>query len=204
MIVENAVGNRNGALVDANNHVAVFAISESEAQDAVFKGNAYNINTGIIGLTSSTESACLYIQNNESPSNGESTLFIESFIIGIDDQGTTAGMSQITVVKNPTGGTIGTGATDVDIAVNRDFGTSTSLDADTKIYKGAEGNTLTGGTDYAVIYQQTGTRGNYPINTALRKGNSLGIKIDTQTSSGTTNLYIVLQCYRVDGKNGNA
>lgn len=193
-------GSDIGAHVDQDNNLHTLAVTKSIARDSVRKGSAYNINTGIIGLTSATESAVLYFKNNEPPINGESGYIIEAIAIGIDDEGTTAGMSEITIVKNPTGGTIISGATDVDMKSNRNFGSSNELDSGTLIYKGAEGNTLTGGTDFGKFFQQPGTRGFYEINIELPRGSSLGVNIDTDTSSGTSNIYVALIGHRIDGK----
>lgn len=188
-----------GAHVDGDYNLHTLAIVKQIGRDAVRKGNAYNINTGTIGLTSATESAVLYFKNDEPPSNGESGYIIEALAIGIDDEGTTTGMSTITLVRNPTGGTIVSGASAVSMKQNRNFGSSNELSSTTLAYKGAEGNTLTGGDDFAIFYQQPGTRGYYEINIEMPKGSSLGVKIDTDTSSGTSNVYVALIGHRVDG-----
>jgi len=200
MIIENGLGNGNKAAVDDNNQLHVTSVTETIVQDAVRKGNAYNINTGWINLTTTTESAVLYFKNNESPVNGESSVSIDAIIIGIDSLGTQAGLCDITIIKNPTAGTIVSGASAVDMNANRDFGSSNELSS--LAYKGAEGNTLTGGTDFATFGQNVGTRGFYSIDTLLRKGSSIGVKIDTQTTSGTTRLYVAMILHRVDGNNG--
>lgn len=197
--IKDGKGTGSLAHVDRNNQLHTFARNITVTQDAVNKGNAYNINTGEIALTTTTESAVMYFKNTESPVNGESSFVIDAIAIGIDSLGTTSGMSKITLVRNPTGGTIIDNATSVDMNVNRNFGSSNSLDS--LIYKGAEGNTLTGGDDFGVFYQNTGTRGFYTIDTELPKGSSLGINIDTQTSSGTTNVYIAIIGHRKDGSN---
>lgn len=190
-----------GAHVDKNEQLHVRSITETEVQDAVRKGNAYNINTGIIGLTSTTESGVLYFKNDESPVNGESSFVIDAIAVGIDNQGTQAGACHITVVRNPTGGTLISGATDVDMNQNRNFGSSNTLATTTAAYKGAEGNTVTGGDDIALFYQNAGTRGYYTVDLEIPKGSSIAIKIDTQTTAGTTNLYCAIIGHRVDGNN---
>lgn len=187
--------------VDNNKQAHVQAVTETEIQDAVKKGNAYNINTGTIGLTSSTESGVLYFKNDESPVNGESAFIIDAIAVGIDNQGTQAGACVITVVRNPTGGTLISGASAVDMNQNRNFGSSNTLATTTLAYKGAEGNTVTGGNDIAQFYQNVGTRGYYTVDMELPKGSSIAIKIDTQTTSGTTNLYCAIVGHRVDGNN---
>lgn len=184
--------------VDNNKQAHVQAITETEIQDAVRKGNAYNINTGIIGLTSSTESGILYFKNDESPVNGESSFVVDAIAIGIDNAGTQSNACVITVVRNPTSVSFSTA---VDMNQNRNFGSSNTLASTTLVYKGAEGATITGGNDIAIFYQNVGTRGYYSIDMEIPKGSSIAVKIDTQTTAGTTNLYAAIIGHRVDGAN---
>jgi hypothetical protein len=202
-IKNSGAGSDIGAHVDQNNQLHNFSISQSEAQDANDKGNAYNINTGIIGLTSTSDSAVLFFKNDEPPSNGESTIIIDAIAVGIgtDDAGATRDeKTTITLLRNPTAGTIVTGATDVDMIQNRNFGSSNTLSSTTLAYKGAEANTFTDGDDFAKFFQNT-ARGYYTIDIELTRGSSLGVKMNTQTSAGTTDIYVALICHRKDGKN---
>jgi hypothetical protein len=199
MIIENGVGDSKKARVDSNNNLHTFSVDRTAIQAATRKGNSYNLNTGLIGLTSATESAVLYFKNDEAPVNGESSFVVDSIAIGIDNEGTTTGMSLITVIRNPTAGTIVDNATAVAMNANRNFGSSNTLSSTTLAYKGAEGNTFTDGTDIAQFLQSPGTRGFYTLDFELTKGSSIGVKIDTDTSSGTTNLYVALIGHRVDG-----
>ena len=92
-------------------------------------------------------------------------------------------------------------STAVDMNQNRNFGSSNTLASTTLVYKGAEGATVTGGDDVAIFYQNVGTRGYYAIDFEIPKGNSIAVTIDTQTTSGTTNLYVAAIGHRKDGKN---
>lgn len=197
--IQDGTGTGKTVKVDNNNQLHTTAITRSNTQDATIKGNAYNINTGDIGLTSTTESAVLYFKSDEAPLNGETSFIIDAIAIGIDSLGTTSGMAKITIVKNPTAGTIVTNAVAVDMSENRNFGSSNSLDS--IIYKGVEGDTFTDGTDVAQFYQSTGSRGFYTLDFNLPKGSSIGVKIDTQTTAGTTNIYAAIIGHRVDGNN---
>lgn len=201
MIIQDGTGRGNSVKVDNNNQLHTLAIDISAIERGAFIGNAYNINTGEIGLTSSTESAVLYFKNSEPPVNGESTFIVNAIAIGIDNLGTTSGLSKITLVRNPTAGTIISGASSVAMNVNRNFGSAKTLDSLTLAYKGAEGNTLTDGDDFGIFYQSAGSRGYYSVDIVMPKGSSLGVKIDTQTTAGTTNVYAALIGYRVDGSN---
>jgi len=200
MIIEDGTGSGGyRAKVDSSNNLHTFSIVETDIQDAVRLGNAYNINTGWIGLTAATESAVLYSYNDESPVNGESRIAIDAIAVAVDDEGTTAGMTTVTVVRNPTGGTIVSGASSVDMNQNRNFNSSKSLGSTTLAYKGAEGNTLTGGDDIAIFALNPGNRGYFTVDFILDRGDSIGIKMDTDTSGGTTNVYAALVLHRVNG-----
>lgn len=192
-----------GAHVDLNNQVHALATSKTVVQDATDKGNSYNINTGWIGLTSSTASAVFYMKNNEPPVNGESSFVIDTIIVTIDAVGTTTtgDMADIVIVANPTGGTIVSGASAVAYNSNRNLGSSNTLDSSTLIYKGAEGNTLTGGTSWGLIGQNVGSRVSYPVDIEVPRGSSIGVTIDTQTTSGTTSVYVAVIGHRKDGYN---
>ena len=189
-------GNRVG--VNNNKHLKTFAVSETENQQATRKGNSYNLNTGTIGLTTTTASGVFYFKNDEAPVNGESSFIIDALAIGIDNQGTQAGACIITIVRNPTSVSFSTA---VDMNQNRNFGSSNELSSTTLVYKGAEGATVSGGNDLAIFYQNAGTRGLYSIDLEIPKGSSVAIKIDTQTTAGTTNLYCAAIGHRVDGNN---
>jgi len=191
-------GVKIGMHVDKNEQAHVFALNRTVNQDAVRKGNAYNLNTGTIGLTSTTASGVFYFLNDESPVNGESSVILDALAIGIDNQGTQAGACIITVVRNPTSVSF---STDIDMNQNRNFGSSNTLSSTSVAYKGAEGATITGGDDIAIFYQNAGTRGYYTIDMEIPKGSSIAVKIDTQTTAGTTNLYCAAIMHRVDGNN---
>lgn len=196
-IIKDGTGKGYSAKIDSGNNLHTVSIQETKIQNAVSEGNAYNINTGEIALTSSTESAVLYFKNNESPLNSESGISIDTIIVGVLDGGTVGNDCKITILKNPTAGTIVSNATAVDMNQNRNFGSSNTLDS--LAYKGAEGYTFTDGEDFGIVYQSQGSRAVIPIDVILEKGNSIGVKIDTNTNSGTTNVYAALVLHRIDG-----
>lgn len=199
MIIENGVGNSDKARVDGNNQLHTFSITETEANSAVENGLAFNINTGIIALTGSSDSGIFYIKNDESPINGESDIVIDSIIIGINTVSATITENPIvTIIRNPTAGTVISDATAVSMNSNANFGSSTSLSS--LIYKGADGKTFTGGSDHAIVLCKEGRTVIPQLNIDLIKGSSLGIKVDLNTSGGA-NVYAAIVCHRKDGKN---
>lgn len=199
MIIENGVGDATKARVDGNNQLHVFATTENEQNSAAEYGQLYNINTGAIALTGSSDSAVLYFKNNEAPINGESNIIISTVIFGVYGRtATITDSATATIIRNPTAGTIVDDATAVDMKSNSNFGSSNTLDS--LVYKGADGKTLTDGTDHAIVLIPEGRTTAPELNLDLAKGSSLGIKIDLNTSGGA-NVYVAIVCYRKDGKN---
>lgn len=187
MIIQDGTGTGNTCKVGGN-RLFTHSITEGEAIHSSEKGDAYNINTGTIALTSSTRSSILYIKNNETRN-----LIIEALAVGTGSAGTTSDVTTVTVVRNPTSVDYSTA---VDMNQNRNFGSSKALSAD--VYKGAEGSTSTGGNDILQFYKGAGTRLFAPINLLLPKGSSMSIEIDTNTTSGTTNAYAAVVCHLND------
>jgi hypothetical protein len=200
MIIENGVGNANKARVDANNQLHVFAVTENEQNSAAEHGYLYNINTGIIALTGTSDSAVLYFKNTESPLDGEANFIITTIIFGLYGRSATVTDSATaTLIRNPTGGTIVDDAVACDMISNSNFGSSNTLDS--LVYKAsATGKTLTGGTDHAKILLTEGRTSAPELNIDLAKGSSLGVNIDLNTSGGA-DVYVALVGYRKEGKN---
>jgi hypothetical protein len=187
LIIQDGTGSGNTSKVGGN-RLFTHAITEEEAIHSSEQGDAYNLNTGTIGLTSSTASSIMYVKNNESRD-----LVIEALACGVGSAGTTTDVTTITVVRNPTSVDYSTA---VDINQNRNFGSSKTLSVDA--YKGAEGSTTTGGNNIIQFFMGAGTRLFAPINLILPKGASIAIEADTNTSSGTTNVYAAMVCYLKD------
>lgn len=168
MILTDGSGGGYQAKIDLNKRLHVDSVARDIVSQAAIVGNAYNFNTGAITLTSANESAVGYFEYL-----GDDPFVISEilFIVG----GTTGGSGDGTarIYRNPTGGTIVSGAVDIEIAANRDFSSSKTVSANS--YKGAEGNTITGGTLFADSSRSSfGTVISFdaaPI--VLKKGNTL-------------------------------
>ena len=115
-------GNDGGIVEVVDNKLQVFAISEGLSIASAKDGENYNINTGSITLTSATESAVLYMKNNETKN-----FIIEDIIVILGTSTGGTGDLAISLVRNPTTGTIITNAVNVDIVANRNFGSNREL-----------------------------------------------------------------------------
>lgn len=164
--------NGNGAKVDSNNRLHTESVNRTVLTEAVFKGEAFNFNTGAITLTTGGESALLYLSYDGSDPFVVTEII---FIIG-SASGTLTSDGTAKILRNPTGGTIVSGAVNIDIAANREFSSSITVSGD--LFKGAEGNTITGGTTFADTTRSSGFTGTINFDAApivLRKGNTLAV-----------------------------
>jgi hypothetical protein len=186
-ILDDGTGTGNRAKV-ASNRLFTHAISEGESVHATEKANSYNINTGTIGLTSASDSGIFYLENSEN-----ADLVIEAVAAGVGSAGTTSDVTTVTLVRSPTSVSFSTA---VDMNQNRNFGSSKTLTA--TAYKGAEAATITGGDDIIQFFMGSGTRLFAPINLVIPKGESMAIRMNTNTTGGTTNVYAAVVCYLKD------
>ena len=174
-------GKGYSAEVDSENRLRVFSISEQEVYNASSLGNSYNFNTGVINLTSDNKSAVLYIKNNGDP---DLVLTQLSYSMGNSTGGT--GDVLVTVLRNPTTGTIISNAVAMEMdGVNRNFGSSKILTTDS--YKGAEASTFTNGDKIIEsIIDQSPTRVTVEVGgLVIPRGTSIGIDITPATSNSS-------------------
>ena len=184
-------GKGYSAEVDSENRLRVFSIAEPEVYNASSLGNSYNFNTGVINLTSASKSAVFYIKNN-----GDSDLIITQlfYLIGNSTAGT--GDVLITVLRNPTTGTIISNAVAMEMdGVNRNFGSSKILTTDS--YKGAEGSDFTNGVKIIEsIIDQSPTRVSVEVGgLVIPKGSSIGIDITPATSNSSLDVEFAASVY---------
>ena len=131
------------AKVDDRLRMHVDSVVRTQSQEAALLGEAYNISTGTITLTSGNESALLYIKNTS-----ETPLVIKE--VGFRAGATTGGSGSalLKLYANGDAGTIISGASAPTTNFNRNLGSAKSITG--SVFKGAEGNTLTGGENAAV------------------------------------------------------
>ena len=183
--ITDATGFGFGARVDENNRIHAHSVTISES----LQGQSYNINTGTIAI--SADSALLYFKNDE-----PEDFVITAIALGNDGTGTapTGSRPSITLIRNPTGGTIISTATPVDQNQNRNFGDSTTLAA--LAYKGASGLTITGGNEIALLQASASGRDFYSIDFILPRGSSLGIRYTLNAAfTGPADIYAAIIGY---------
>ena len=183
-------GTRSAQKVDAKNRAHTFSITVSAANQANIDGDAYNLNTGTITLTDAVDTPVLYLKNT----HDSKIINVSAIAIGIGPSTnavlTNTPLAIVTVVRNPTAGTIISGATNAAINSNRNYGSANTLTAD--VYKGATGNTMTNGDDHLYLFQTGPGRLFATIDEVLPPGSSMGIKIDPAPSNTDMMIYAAI------------
>ena len=187
--IEDGKGSGKDAQVDDQNRLRTHAVTESESLHASEEGNAYNINTGLISITG--DATLMYYKNT-----GEKDFVVEAIALGSFEGITHSDDPYITLVRNPTSGDLISDATAVSMNQNRNFGSSNTLNG--VAYKGKVSGTVTGGNDIAILQATPAGRSFYSINFIIPKGNSIGIKLTANVSSGSANWYCALIGFEKD------
>ena len=164
--ITDGTGKGNSAGVDETGRLLTRTITESIFQNAAEEGEAFFIGTPLITATTANESALIYIKNNE-----DSQLILGSFFLIAENSNATVQMFRVNWYKNPTSITGGTAT----VALNQNFGSSETLDAD--IEYGAEASAIVGGTLSATLSFPIGVFNEISANLVLEKGSSVVISV---------------------------
>ena len=191
--IQDGTGKGYLAKVDSDNRLYTKSVVSTEQEHESSNGLAYNINTGIITLTNATKTPVLYLKNNE-----ELDLIIDTvlYMTGASTGG--SGDVLVEIVRNPTAGTIVSGASDVEMNVNRNFGSTRSLSVNA--YKGATGNTLTDGVKFIESILSTATQ-RVAVSVGaviIPKGSSIAIQITPPTGNTSMATEWAVSCYLSD------
>lgn len=189
MQVKSAGVKANGLIVDSTGAALSRSTTQTRAQEASLNGESYNIATGFISLTTTNESAIFYYKHNE-----DKPLIIDSFIVGIESNGTDSNPTpELKVITNPASGTIISGALPVAAKVSRNLGTPYALDASIA-YKGADGATVTGGTEWAPAVFIPQGRIPLSVDLVMPKGSSVAVTLKLQQASSPVRVYLAALC----------
>jgi hypothetical protein len=185
--IQDGAGTGSRAKVDSDKRLHVNSVTRTQDEQAALLGVAYNLSTGSVSLTSGSQSCVAYMKYN-----GDDPFVIKEIIIIPSASTSGTGNASITILRNPTTGTIVNNAVAFTSVNNRDFSSSNTIANDADIFKGAEGDTLTDGDSFAFT-----TRDNFDIpinfdaaNIILRKGNSIGVCI-TPPTGNTAQTWVV-------------
>lgn len=178
--IRDGAGSGRVAKVNNSQRLLTDARTRTHPENASLEGRYFNVNTGILQLTSANKSGVFYIKNT-----GTKDIIVDSFFYLLGGSTGGSGDMIISVLKNPTTGTVITNATNCEIVENRNFASTKPLDADT--YKGTEGSTFTDGDKIIEsIINTSSTAQRITIPTGgliLQKSNSVGIDITPGTGN---------------------
>ncbi len=194
MIINDGTGTGNQAKVDETNRLYVRAVQATEEESGTRDERAYNLNTGTIALSSDGESGVMYLKNNDNE-----TIHIAGIVFGLDRavSATAGDMATITLIRNPTGGTLVSNAVNIDMNQNRQFGSANELAVDA--YKGVDGDTISGGNNISQFFVAPSSR--FLTDTAfmIPKTQTIAIKITPPSGTTSMNVYADIICHLENG-----
>jgi len=186
-ILKDGTGSGYQMRIDGNNRAHVQAVTIPENEFATENEDSYNLNTGVITLTSDSETPVMYVKNNDTRD-----LHIRAIAVGLGPTtGGSGGIPVIKMIRNPKDGTITSGS-DIAVSSNRNFGSAKALVADQKV--GATGLTMTGGTDHLILFQGAGDRLLASIDEVIPVGSTVGITVTPQSGNTSMDVYAALIC----------
>lgn len=183
-MIQDATGNGYWAKVDKNNRLSVKSISSGFNVEAALLGDNYNINSGVVNLTTDAISGVCYFESLET-----SHFVVTEIIVILGASTSGSGSTTVTVTKNPTAGTLISTATAGDTVENRNFSSSKELLRN--FYKGATGATVTDGTTFAQSSRTVPSVLTFDADViVLEKNNSLAVQVTPAT--GNTSLDVTV------------
>lgn len=189
MLLQDAATGKT-AKVNQDNTLSTHSVTISEAEHSTDLGTSYNVNSGLITVTSAAESGLLYFKNNE-----DTNVHIDSIVVilGPSTGGSATDTTHIRVYSNPTTGTLISGAVDADIVQNRNVGATSALTAD--VYKGATGNTITDGDPLIESLVSPASRVVFNIDVTVPKGKAVAVSIEPNDSNTSMKCMAALVCH---------
>ena len=185
MRIEDSTGSGRGAKVDSNQRLLVEAVTESEQLESAVRGEAFQVGSGKVTLTSANESAVLYFKNNE-----KKDLIITAINITSSKQtGSSAGVFTAVIYKSGTGLSAGTSAS----ASNNNFGSNKTLDID--ITQGQEAATVTDGVASGAFFIQEAEFFNTDVAWILPKGSTVAVGVQPGASNSSMTITITVEAH---------
>lgn len=187
--IKDGTGTGNLAKVSEDNKLLVFGTIETEETNGVHNSTSFNIETGVINLTSGTKSGILYVLNGE-----DLDLIITGFFTLTGNSTGGSGDVMTTIEYNPTlaGSTLVSAGTPLT-PVNKNVGSSVTLSA--TVNQGFEGATVDAGLQSISSLWTSEGRLVVPITINLPKGRSVALTITPAAGNTSMNLIAAIDCY---------
>lgn len=181
------------AKVNSLNQLKTSAVSEDAEAFATDLGDAYQIVSGRLNLTSASPSAVLYVQNLD-----ERNFVLDRVVLVCSTSTGGAGNDWgFQTQRNPNGGTIISTATPAGVSNSNHSSAQTPNSVN---YAGAEGLTLTGGTGVTLpIRDSIAARQTFPLGRVLGQGSSIGWVITPPSGNTSCDVVVVAHLYYQQG-----
>jgi hypothetical protein len=173
--LRDATGRANGAKIDSTNRLWVRSSALSQQLEAACNGDSFQLGSGVVTITSASESAVLYVKNNE-----DEDLLLTG--INITSKSMTGSTDDVALAKLYTSNPTGLSSSTSQTPLNNNFGSSKALDAD--VESGGNAVTVTGGSVTGAFYIPVNTFFNTEIAWVLPRGTSVAVSFTA--GSGTT------------------
>ena len=183
--IQDGTGTKVKLKVTSANRALVQAVTITEEDDAITRGEGYQIASGTQSFTGATETGILYVKNND---DRDFVLDRAVLILGSASGATSDQDWTFTVLRNPTEGTTITNQSPAGIS-NSNHGSANTPNVDA--YKGPEGSTITNGGGAAQPIKQSIDRIILPLGRRLPKGTSIGFRITPPTGTVFTKALVV-------------
>lgn len=201
MILESGTGNGYAAGIASDNHILTAGRQVDLDQLSALRGQGFNLNTGVINLTSANESGLLYAKSDGASIGGVGLRMICPLAVFMvtPGSGSLSEYWRFKCYRNPTTGTLISGGSDL-AGVNRDCSNSREWDHTTK--KGAEGSTITNGDVVVDTIIPAASSGRFVVAAAvsLDQGSSVAWSIEPPTGNTSCNVMIATPFFMVNNE----
>lgn len=189
--IQDGTGSKFKLKINGENRAEVQAIILDQEDDAIAKGEGYQIATGpIVWSGAATQTGVLYVKNN-----ADTDFILDRAVLIL---GTVTGAAAtedwtFQTLRNPTAGTTIDNASPAGIS-NSNHGSANTPNIDAFKFS-AIGDTLTDGTGAPLPIQQASNRTIYPLGRRLPKGSSVGFRLTPPASTTSATAVLVLHMY---------
>lgn len=185
MKIEDGTGSGNMAKINSNNRLETQSVTETGQINSALIGEAFNVGSGFITLTSANESAVLYYKNNEDRDVVVTAVNVTSSA----QTGSSANVFLTKVYRGATGISAGTAST----GLNNNYGSARELDA--VITQGQEAATVTNGTATGAFFIPTGTFFNTELSWVIPKGKSMVLSVTPGASNTSVSMTVTFELH---------
>ena len=194
--IQDGTGTKTKLRITGENRALVQAVTITEEDDAIIRGEGYQIASGTVSFTGATTTGVLYIKNNDDRDFvlDRCVLILGSAVGASSDQDWT-----FTVLRNPSAGTTITNQLNAGVS-NSNHGSNNTPNAIS--YRGVEGDTITDGGGAAQPIKQSIDRIILPLGRRLPKGTSIGFRITPPTGVTSTKALVVTHWWYDDDTQG--